>query len=82
MHKYTTLARLKDDMWEDAREFFKEDNFYHLLRLMYRLKACVDFKLDQVQVSVGSNSLVFQGETIVIAMAKAMVRVEELEQHG
>ena len=48
MGNITTLDRLKDHMWEEDRELFREHNMYHLLRLMFRLNACVDFKLKQV----------------------------------
>lgn len=81
MTKWTTLARLKDDMWEENREYFRDDNLYHLLRLMFRLKACVDFKLNRVTVAVGVHNLVFSAENIVVALKNAMLRVEEIEQH-
>ncbi len=82
MGNITTLDRLKDHMWEEDREFFREHNMYHLLRLMFRLNACVDFKLKQVSVSVGTDSRIFHGEDIVVAMAKAMKYVDEVERNA
>lgn len=81
MRKFTTLARLKDDMWEESRQYFNENDLYDLLRLMFRLKACVDFKLNRVTVSVGVHNLVFSAENIVIAMKNTMLRVEEIEKN-
>lgn len=80
--KWTTLERLKDDMWEQDRQFFRDNDLYDLLRLMFRLKACVDFKLNRVTVSSGVHSLVFSGENIIVAMKLAMERVEEIEQNA
>ena len=79
--KWTTLERLKNDMWEESRQFFREDDLYDLLRLMFRLKACVDFKLNRVTVAVGVHNLVFSAENIVVAMKHAMMRAEEIEQN-
>ncbi|WBF79346.1 hypothetical protein IACHDJAJ_00136 [Aeromonas phage vB_AdhS_TS3] len=80
--KWTTLERLKDDMWEFERAFFKEDDFHCLIRLMFRLGACVDFTQNRVTLEVGIHKLVFSAEDIIKAMKLAMAKAEEIEQNA